>query len=230
MGKTIIVTGSTGNLGLAVVKKFLEEGDSVIGTVNNAEDLSQTFSHDKFDKMPLDATNEEDAHKFVANVIDKYGSPDAAILTVGGFAMGNIEETKTSDIGRQYKLNFETAYNVVRPVFLEMMRQNKGRIFLIGSRPGLDAAKGKGMISYSLTKSLLFHLAELLNHEAKGKDVVSIVVVPITIDTPQNRKSMPSADFSSWVTPEKIAGVIHYYTTDAASALREPVIKLYNKS
>lgn len=230
MGKTIIVTGSAGNLGLAVVKRFISAGDSVIGTVTKKEDITTLFAHEQFEKIILDASKEDEAYKFVAAVTDKYGAPDAAILTVGGFAMGNMKETKTSDIQRQYALNFETTYNLARPVFLRMMEQNKGRIFFIGSRPGLDAAKGKGMISYSLTKSLLFHLAELMNHEAKGKNVVTSVVVPSTIDTPQNRQSMPGADFSSWVTPEKIADIIYYYSSDEASALREPVIKVYNNA
>ena len=61
--------------------------------------------------------------------------------------MGSIAETKTSDIEKQYKLNFETAYNVARPVFTQMMKQGTGRIFIIGSKPGLSAKNGKGMLS-----------------------------------------------------------------------------------
>ncbi|MBK8301442.1 MAG: hypothetical protein IPK90_13630, partial [Chitinophagaceae bacterium] len=36
-------------------------------------------------------------------------------------------------------------------------------------------------------------------------------VVPSTIDTPQNRVSMPKADFTTWVTPAAIADVIYFY-------------------
>jgi len=56
------------------------------------------------------------------------------------------------------------------------------------------------------------------------------VLVPSTIDTPQNRKSMPDADFNSWVKAESIADTINFYCTEEAAALREPVIKLYNNS
>jgi hypothetical protein len=56
------------------------------------------------------------------------------------------------------------------------------------------------------------------------------VVVPSTIDTPQNRQSMPDADFSKWVKPEDIASIICYHCTEEASALREPVIKVYNNA
>ena len=86
------------------------------------------------------------------------------------------------------------------------------------------------MVAYSLAKSLIFRLAELMNDEAKGKNIVTSVVVPSTIDTPQNRKAMPDADFSNWVKPEAIADAIYFYCTDEAAVLREPLIKVYNNS
>jgi NAD(P)-dependent dehydrogenase (short-subunit alcohol dehydrogenase family) len=149
---------------------------------------------------------------------------------VGGFAMGKIAETRSSDILKQYKLNFETAYHTARPVFLQMIKQKTGRIFLIGSKPGLDARNGKGMVAYGLAKLLIFRLAELMNDEAKGTNVVTNVIVPSTIDTPQNREAMPDADFSKWVRPEAIADVIYFYCSEAASIVREPVIRVYGNS
>ena len=228
--KTAIVTGASGNLGQAVVKKFMAEGYKVIGTVIPNDPVSMDFPAESFEKIIVDLMSEDDSQKLVASVISKYGSVDAAVLTVGGFAMGTVAETKTSDIAKQYKLNFETAYNVARPIFVQMLKQNSGRIFIIGSRPGLNAMNGKGMVAYCLGKSLIFRLAELMNDEAKGTNVVTSVVVPSTIDTPQNRKAMPDADPSKWVKPEAIADVIHFYCTDAAAVLREPLIKVYNNS
>lgn len=228
--KTAIVTGASGNMGQAVIKKFIDEGYKVIGTVIPNDPVPLNFPEEKFEKVIVDLMSEDDSEKFINNTIERYGSIDAAILTVGGFAMGSVTETKTSDIAKQYKLNFETAYNVARPVFAHMLKQNKGRIFIIGSKPGLSAANGKGMVAYGLAKSLIFRLSELMNNEAKGTNVVTSVIVPSTIDTPQNRKSMPDADPSKWVKPEAIADVIYFYCTDSASVLREPVIKIYNNA
>jgi NAD(P)-dependent dehydrogenase (short-subunit alcohol dehydrogenase family) len=230
MMKTAIVTGASGNMGQAVIKKFIDEGYKMIGTIIPNDPVLLDFSADKFEKVVVDLMNEDDSAKFVASVISKYGSVDVAVLTIGGFAMGSVAETKTSDIAKQYKLNFETAYNVARPIFVQMMKQNSGRIFIIGSRPGLKAINSKGMIAYGLGKSLIFRLAELMNDEAKGTNVVTSVVVPSTIDTPQNRKAMPNSDPEKWVKPEAIADVIYFYCTDAASVLREPLIKVYNNS
>ena len=228
--KNAIVTGASGNLGQAVVKRFLAEGYHVTGTVVPNDPVVMEIKNPNFETAVADLMNEEAAQKFVDSVISKHGSIDAVILTVGGFAMGKVAETKTTDINKQFKLNFETAYNVARPVFVQMMKQSNGRIFMIGSRPGSDMKSSKGMVAYGLAKSLIFRLAELMNDEAKGHNVVTSVVVPSTIDTPQNRASMPDADFSKWVKPEAIADVIYFHCTNEAAILREPVIKVYGNS
>ena len=233
--KTAIVTGASGNMGQAVVKKFIAEGYKVIGTIipNDPVDMDPIaigLPAESFEKVVVDLMNEEDSEKFITSIISKYRSVDAAVLTVGGFAVGTIAETKTIDITKQYKLNFETAYNAARPIFIQMLKQTRGRIFIIGSRPGLDARHSRGMVAYGLGQSLIFRLAELMNDEAKGTDVITSVVIPSTIDTPQNRKAMPDADPAKWVKPEAIADIIHFYCTDTASVLREPLIKVYNNS
>jgi NAD(P)-dependent dehydrogenase (short-subunit alcohol dehydrogenase family) len=228
--KTAIVTGASGNLGQAVVKKFIKEGYFVVGTIIPNDPLPIDFPAEKFEKVVVDLMNEDDSQKFIESVATKHGSVDAAILTVGGFAMGKIADTKTMDILKQYKLNFETAYNVARPTFMQMLKQGSGRIFIVGSKPGLDARNSKGMVAYGLTKSLIFRLAELMNDEGKGKNVVTSVIVPSTIDTPQNRKAMPDAHFDNWVMAEAIADVIYWHCTDEASVIREPVIKVYNQA
>lgn len=217
-------------MGRQVVKKFLAEGYKVIGTVIPSDPVKTDITDSNFETVVVNLDDEENAKRFIDSVIEKHGTIDAAVLTVGGFAMGSIAETTTADIMQQYKLNFETAYNTARPVFMQMIKQNNGRIFLIGSRPGLSMKNAKGMVAYSLAKSLIFRLAELMNDEAKGKNVVISVVVPSTIDTPQNRKSMPDADSSKWVKAEQIADVIYFYCSEKGNVLREPVIKVYNNA
>ena len=228
--KTAIVTGASGNLGQAVIKKLIDGGYRIIGTVIPNDPIPLDFSSGHFEKVVVDLMNEDAAQKFIDSVIEKYKSIDVTVLTVGGFAMGKIVETKTGDILKQYKLNFATTYNVARPVFVHMMQQGRGRIFIIGSKPGLEARYGKGMAAYSLSKSLIFRLAELMNDEAKGSNVVTSVIVPSTIDTPQNRQSMPEAKHHTWVKPEQIADVIQFYSDDASSVIREPVVKVYNNA
>ena len=84
--------------------------------------------------------------------------------------------------------------------------------------------------AYGLGKSLIFRLAELMNDEAKSHSVVTSVVVPSKIETPQNRKAMPDVKFDNWVQPEAIADAIYFYCTSEAAVLRESVIEMYNNA
>jgi NAD(P)-dependent dehydrogenase (short-subunit alcohol dehydrogenase family) len=226
MKKIAIITGANGNMGRAVAQRFLADGYVVEGSDASAR-LEASVPNDVASQHVVDLMNEDAAREFVQSVIDRHQRIDVAVLTVGGFAMGSIAETKTSDITYQYKLNFETAYNVARPIFLQMMEQGEGRLFLVGARPALSAAGSKGLIAYGLAKSLIFRVAELMNDEATGTNASVAVVVPSIIDTPQNRSSMPDADFSEWVTTEQIATVIAFHASEQAGALRESVIKVY---
>jgi NAD(P)-dependent dehydrogenase (short-subunit alcohol dehydrogenase family) len=230
MPKTILITGANGNLGAATVKKFLDEGYKVIAIDHSGTHLGFAAGHENFELRSVDVGNEEAVDAFLKEIILLYGSIDAALLLVGGFAMGDIAATDGEAMRKLYALNFETAYFVARPLFGHMLEKGFGRLVFIGARPALKPEQGKGILAYALSKGLLFHLAELLNASAKGKNVVASVVAPSTIDTPINRKDMPDADPSAWVRPEQIAELMEFICSEKSDALREPVYKIYNNS
>ncbi len=229
-GKTIIITGANGNLGSAVTKEFLDKGYKVIATVVTEAMKSDFTANENLEVQVVNLTNEEETNSFVQTVVDKYKKIDAALLLVGGFAAGDIAATKSEDIKKQLSLNFDTAYHVTRPLYQHMLQNNDGRIVFIGARPALNAAQGKGLIAYGLSKSLLFKLAEFLNEEAKGKNVTATVIVPSTLDTPLNRKSMPDVNPDIWVKPSALAEILEFVVSDKGSVLRESVLKVYNKA
>jgi NAD(P)-dependent dehydrogenase (short-subunit alcohol dehydrogenase family) len=126
----------------------------------------------------VDLGNEEEATAFAQDLISKYVNVDAAMMLVGGFAMGDIGATAGADLKKQYALNFETAYFTARPLFTHMMENNFGRLIFVGARPALDASAGKGMIAYALSKSLLFKLAEYLNAAPRVNVGATVFVLP----------------------------------------------------
>jgi NAD(P)-dependent dehydrogenase (short-subunit alcohol dehydrogenase family) len=228
--KTIIITGADGNLGTAVTKAFLDEGYAVVGTVLHDAAKDAIASHPHLEIVAINLTDEAAATTFIGSVIEKYKKVDAALLLVGGFAMGDMEATSGSDLKKMYALNFETAYYAARPLFKHMKENGKGRIVFMGSRPALKASDGKSMVAYALSKSLLFTLADFMNSDAKDTNVVTTVVVPSTIDTPVNRDAMPGADPSTWVKPEQLANIMKFICSDTADVLRETVLKVYNNA
>ena len=65
--------------------------------------------------------------------------------------------------------------------------------------------------------------------ELKTSNINVNCVMPGTIDTPQNRKAIPNADFSKWVAPEAIADVILFLISDAARAINGAAVPVYGK-
>jgi NAD(P)-dependent dehydrogenase (short-subunit alcohol dehydrogenase family) len=229
--KNIIVTGAKGNLGIAVVNKFLESGYKVIGTISERESASAENKNSNLEYYKVDLADSAAAKSFVASVIEKNSTIYGAVLTVGGFAAGKIADASKPDFEKMFALNFITAFNIVQPVLKQMLLQpDGGRIILIGSKPGMSAKEAKGSVAYGLSKSLVFRLAEIINVEGKGKNVFASVVVPSTIDTPQNRASMPNADFNSWIKAEDIANTIEFVVSEKGKSLRDEVIEITGNS
>ena len=225
--KNVLITGAAGNLGTAVVGKFLSEQWNVIAIVDpkhnhNLKSPVKTYA--------ADLTDETDVNQVIAKTIAENGTVDAALLLVGGFAAGNIDATDGTALRSQMSLNFETAYFTARPLFQQMIKQNGGRIVLVASKTALISQVGKDFVAYSLSKFLLTKLAELLNAEGSSKNVVCSVIAPSTIDTEVNRKSMPKADFSKWVKPSDIAESVFFLAGDKGNILREPILKVYGGS
>ncbi|HTB25609.1 MAG TPA: SDR family NAD(P)-dependent oxidoreductase [Puia sp.] len=228
--KTVIITGANGNLGTAVTKEFLDKNYRVLATVANENEKTSIQSHPNLDISAVDLTSEKEANEFVQRSIQKCGTIDGALLLVGGFTMGELSETSGDDLHKQIALNFETAYYVTRPLYAHMMQNKKGSIVFIGARPALNPGQGKGLIAYGLSKSLLFKLAEFLNEAAKGVNVSVSVVVPSTLDTALNRKSIPGANPENWVKPSEVAETLEFLISDKAKTLRETVLKIYNNA
>lgn len=226
--QTVLITGAGGHLGTTVTRYFLNKGYKVIAAVHHEH--GGGTPNPQLVAASVDLTSEEAAASFVTQMIASHGPIHAALLLAGGFAAGDIQHTSIGDVRAQMQLNFDTAYNVVRPLFTDMLSRGTGRIVLIGSKPALQPALAKHMIAYALSKAMLVQLAEMLNQAAKGTNVTVSVVAPSTIDTEINRKSMPDASFEDWVKPEKLAEILEFVCSDAASVLRETVLKAYHNA
>jgi NAD(P)-dependent dehydrogenase (short-subunit alcohol dehydrogenase family) len=225
--KTIIITGASGNLGTAVTQLFLERNYRVVATIGNENGKSGLPSHPNLDVQIVNLTQEKEAALFVEKAMERYGVIDAALLLVGGFTMGDLQTASGDELHKQISLNFETAFYVTRPLFGHLLKNKQGSIVFIGARPALNPAQGKEMMAYALSKSMLFKFADLLNESAKGTNVRVSVVVPSTLDTPANRKSMPDANPGNWVPPSQIAETLEMLVSDKSIAYRETVIKMY---
>lgn len=224
MSRNIIITGASGNLGSAVVEKFKREGYHIIALTHpGKEDIIE----DADDSYEVDVTNEEEVAAFVREFQLQYGELDALALLVGGFASGGFEKTSQADIEKMIHLNFFSAFHLVRGFLPIMQKQGKGTFLFVGARPAVELSGAKQMLAYTLSKSLVISLTEILGEEIKDSAIRAHVFVPSIIDTPVNREAMPDSDFTKWVRADEIAEAMHYAVN--TSALRNMTFKLYGE-
>ncbi|KAF5926996.1 hypothetical protein HPG69_001629 [Diceros bicornis minor] len=77
-------------------------------------------------------------------------------------------------------------------------------------------AKSKWMIGYGMAKGAVHQLCQSLAGKNSGMPPGSaaIAVLPVTLDTPANRKSMPEADFRSWTPLEFLVETFRDWITE----------------
>ena len=81
----------------------------------------------------------------------------------------------------------------------------EGLLTLTGAKAALSGTPG--MIGYGLAKAAVHHLVQSLSEPKSGlpEGATALAILPITLDTPMNRKFMPDADFSTWTPLDFLA-------------------------
>lgn len=222
MPKNVLITGSAGNLGTAVTKYLQDQGHSVIGTTQ----YGHAHPDGNVDIYETDLSDELETKELFKKLKPKYKKLDATVLLVGGFAMGSITTASHNDMMAMLKLNYFTAYNCAKEAYDWMNRSSGGQIIFIGAKPAVDGGAAQ-VLPYTISKSAVIKLAEILN-ESENKDIQASVIVPSIIDTPDNRSAMPDANFEDWVKPQKIAEIIGEIISDDGSGLRGKIHRIYN--
>jgi dihydropteridine reductase len=132
---------------------------------------------------------------------------DAVICVAGGWAGGNASKdlAKNTDLMIKQSVWSSTISASVASQFLK----EGGVLTLTGAKPALSATPG--MIGYGMAKAAVHQLTKSLAASGSGLPDNSLVVsiLPITLDTPMNRKWMPKADFSTWTPLEFVAELFH---------------------
>ena len=94
---------------------------------------------------------------------------------------------------------------------------------MAADRPQAVAAVAVKVIAVTKTAVTAIAKSAAMYCGQAGYQIRVNAILPGIIDTPRNRLDMPKADFTRWVSPEAIAGVIHFL----ASAEAAPVTGSY---
>lgn len=219
-GKIVMIAGGGGALGQTVVPAFSQAGAKVVLVDHNPPSKSM----EGVLAVKADVSNEGDVRRVVADVMQEAGRIDALVNLVGGFAMGRMAETDVSVWQRMLSLNLTSAFLLSKTVLPHMLERGAGRIAHVAARAAVEPFPGAA--AYIVAKSGLVALIRALSLELAGSGVTVNGVLPTTIDTPANRKSMPEADPSKWVKPEVIATLLLFLASEEAGAINGALIPI----
>jgi NAD(P)-dependent dehydrogenase (short-subunit alcohol dehydrogenase family) len=222
----IIVSGSSGNLGTAVCARFMAGGFKVHAIMRPGHE-THPLSDDLLKTHVLDLTKEQDCADFIAAFNP---CPHIAVLCAGGFAMGDLASADGEALDKMITLNFKTAWHILHPLWQRWQKESiPGRAFVIGARPALEPTKGKSAIPYTLSKTLVIQLAQILSATSKTGEQKIFTCVPDILDTPENRKSMPDAKKDTWVKAGLLADWIYTIAEKSFGGFSQQVIRFYGK-
>jgi NAD(P)-dependent dehydrogenase (short-subunit alcohol dehydrogenase family) len=222
--KVALITGATGGLGSAVTRTFLSAGATVAGSSTSVETAG--ILDPNFTPLRARLSSLAAARSLVDEVLAKLHRIDILVHVVGGFAGGKpVAQTDDTTLEQMLDLNLRTLFHAVRAVVPHMRKQGSGRIVAVGGRAAVDPQPVIG--AYSASKAAMLSLVQTLALENKDRQITANVVLPATMDTPANRAGDPGADFTKWVPTEKVASVILWLASDAASHVNGAAIPVY---
>jgi NAD(P)-dependent dehydrogenase (short-subunit alcohol dehydrogenase family) len=223
-GKVALVTGADGGLGSFVTQAFLDAGASVVGTSRKIR--QSDFDNPNFCAIPGEISSSEGTSQLLGQLSARFGRLDVLAHTVGGFAGGqSVADTDETTFRQMFELNVNATFFLLRAALPIMRKTAGGRIIAIGSRAALEPGANVG--AYSASKAAMVSLIRTVAAENKDAGITANVILPGTMDTPANRKAMPDADFSKWVSPASVASLMVWLAGDAGKDMNGAVIPVY---
>ncbi|MCJ1476984.1 hypothetical protein MMC13_005655 [Lambiella insularis] len=204
MPKTVIVTGASRGIGLAIAKYLLREGNNVVVLARSKVPLEELQSqHPKQVRfLAGDMTDFSLAEKAAELTLREFGQIDGVLvnhgtlLPVTKIADSNIEEWK-----RHFDVNFFSAVAFTRAT-IPSLRKTKGCIMLTSSGAAAHSYTTWG--AYGASKAALTSLGRTIGVEEL--DVTALSIAPGVVDTEMQRDLR---DTHSSLMTEKEAAKFH---------------------
>jgi NAD(P)-dependent dehydrogenase (short-subunit alcohol dehydrogenase family) len=213
----IVITGAFGALGTATAIAACKQGAEValidLAAAIPAQ-LKAACAQSTLFLGGTDLSNPTAASTAIDAAAQHMSGIDTLINIAGAFRWAPVEDGTVGIWDDLYKINTKTALNSCVAGIPHLRKSARGSIVNIGANGALRA--GAGMGPYASSKSAVHKLTESLAEELKASGITVNAVLPSTIDTPANRKDMPTADFATWVSTASLAGVILFLASAAA--------------
>jgi len=205
--KTIWITGGSSGIGLAVAKKFLNEGWKVVISSKNIdnlnmakEDILKNIKNKEIYSIKCDISIREEVHKTVHEIESKISKIDLALLNAAAYSPNKSQEFNIKDYELLIDVNIKGTLYCLE-ILQKYMKNRNNQIAIVSSPVGYRGLPTAG--AYGLTKAGLINLAESLYFDMKKNKIKISVINPGFIEsksTNLNTFPMPfikSAEFAA---------------------------------
>lgn len=174
MKKTVIVSGGTRGLGLAIARLCADEGYKVIAvgrTMNDSlKEVTEQYPSDVFFEA-YDFNDLVGIHDFANSIVKKYGRPWGLVNNAALGHDGVLATLHERDISELIKVNIEAPILFTKYLLRPMLINRSGRIINISS---VIASTGfNGLSVYAATKAALAGFTRSLAREV-GKGGITV--------------------------------------------------------
>lgn len=233
-GRVVMVTGGTGVLGVAVVGRLVQRGARCIVPCLKEDELKR-FPYRETDGvrvvLGVDLADEPSVQMAYAKATEGSSRLWASVHIAGGFAYAPIATMSHADYSAQIRTNLDTCFLCCREAVKAMRAAGSagdgGRIVNVAARPALEPRLGANMTAYTAAKCAVAGLTQALAEEVVGDRILVNAVLPSIMDTPVNRKNMPTADFSKWAKVEDVAATIAFLASAENTCTRGGLVPVY---
>ncbi len=178
--RSVLVTGASRGIGLAVAERFAALGARV-GLVSSTEQRLQEAAAGipgTHHAVAADLTDPRECARAVDEIAAALGPIDALVSCAGALYRDFVEDVSLEDFERSYRLHVGAGLWLTQRVLPGMRERGYGRIVLVSSELGLIG--GPSYASYCTSKWALVGLAEVLYHGSRAAACARARSVPAT--------------------------------------------------
>jgi len=226
MTDKVIVYGGRGGLGVAVVKAFKAAGFWVASV-----DLAANDQADANVLVSLaDGWVEQEAA--VCRGVEEalQGARVVAVINVAGGWAGGCASDKDWVKNADLMWKQSVWSSAIAGSLAARHLADGGLLVLPGAQPCLGGTPG--MMGYGMAKAAVHQLVKSLSLASSGMPSSSCTlgILPVTLDTPMNRKFMPDADMSTWTPLEEVGRVLLGWTRGSARPASGALVTLTTRA
>jgi len=235
-GKTAVITGAARGIGKAIALKFAAEGCNIAFTdlaINESAQETEKALLDlgvKAKAYASDASNYEDTHKVVDEILKEFGQIDILVNNAGITKDTLLMRMTEEQWDLVIKVNLKSVFNFTKAVQRIMLKQRSGSIINMSSVVGVSGNAGQA--NYSASKAGIIGFTKSVAKELGSRGIRSNAIAPGFIITEMTGQ-LPEDVRKDWEskiplkrggTPEDVADVCLFLGSDLSSYVTGQVI------